>query len=254
MQYLAIDEAKRLSGLRLVLTRGVPGPWSEAAKAVFRLRKVDFHSVEQRGGGANTELVAWTGHRNAPIAIFDNEPARVRWQEILDLAERLGSGPSLYPAVIEDRILMTGIASEICNEGGLAWQARMLMLNMNYQTHGHVVFEKNPMYREYQFSEKAVRESVIRIEEILEMLTTRIKAQQEKGSIYIVGETLSAVDVYWAYFSNMLQALPAQDNPMPENLREAWGALAAGISSYDPVLIEQRNQIFTRHLSLPLEF
>ena len=35
MEYLSVEEAKNRSGLRLVLTRGVPGPWGEAAKAIF---------------------------------------------------------------------------------------------------------------------------------------------------------------------------------------------------------------------------
>jgi len=254
MHYLSIDEARAKSGLRLVLTRDVPGPWSESAKAIFRVRKVEYIPVEQQGGRDNPELVAWTGHRNAPVALYNDEPPRVRWQEILDLAERLGSGPSLYPLDVQDRVKMVGLASEICNEGGLAWHARMLMLNMTYQAHGEVVFEKNPMFREYGFSEQAVADAVARVEQILAYIATTIKAQRKESSIYLIGDKLTAVDVYWACFSNMLEALPPEQNPMPDSLRKGWGALAAGISGYDPVLIEQRNSIFEKHLWLPLEF
>jgi glutathione S-transferase len=252
--YCNIAEAKTKTGLRLVLTRDVPGPWSESAKAIFRLRNVDYTAVEQHGGRDNAELVAWTGHRNAPIALYNDEPPRVRWQELLDLAERLGSGPSLYPADIQNRIDMVGLSSEICNEGGFAWHARMLMLNMTYQAHGDVVFEKNPMFREYGFSEQAVKDAVARVEQILDYMTTLIKSQQQKDSIYLIGDTLTAADVHWASFSNMLEALPPEQNPMPNSLRKGWSALAAGISRYDPVLIEQRNSIFEKHLWLPLEF
>lgn len=254
MQYLTVEQAKQESGLRLVLTRDVPGPWSEAAKAVFRWHNVAFKPIEQIGGRDNAELVAWTGHRNAPIALLDNEPPRVRWQEILDLAERLGSGPSLYPADIEPRIRAVGIASEICNEGGLAWHARMLMLNMTYQAYGDVVFDKNPMFREYGFSEESVTSAVNRIEQILGYLAETIHTQRSAGSPYLVGDSFSAADLYWAYFSNMLQALPPEDNPMPDSLRQGWSALAAGISGYDQVLIEQRDAMFAKHLTLPLEF
>ena len=254
MHYASIDEARAATGLRLVLTRDVPGPWSESAKAIFRTKGVEYLAVEQHGGRRNEELVAWTGHRNAPIAMYNDEPPRVRWQEILDLAERLGSGPSLYPDNITDRIRMVGLASEICNEGGLAWHARMLMLNMTYQAHGDVVFEKNPMFNEYGFSEQAVATAVARIEQILAHLTDLIRQQRAKDSIYLIGDSLSAVDIYWACFSNMLEALPPEQNPMPDSLRKGWSALAAGISGYDPVLIEQRNVIFEKHLWLPLEF
>ena len=72
MHYLSVEAAQQQSGLRLVLTRGVPGPWSEAAKAVFNLRQVPYQAVEQQGGRSNPELVAWTGHRNAPIALYNN--------------------------------------------------------------------------------------------------------------------------------------------------------------------------------------
>ncbi len=254
MQYLTIEQAKQSTGLRLVLTRDVPGPWSEAAKAVLRWHNVEFKPVEQIGGGSNADLVAWTGHRNAPIALLDDEPPRVRWQEILDLAERLGSGPSLYPEDIHDRIKSIGIASEICNEGGLAWQARMLMLNVAYQSHGDIVFQKNPMFREYGFTEAAVKNAVTRVEQILGYLTETIKAQRQAGSEYMVGNQVSAADIYWAYFSNMLEALPQAVNPMPDSLRQGWSALAASISGYDPILIEQRDAMFKNHLTLPLEF
>jgi hypothetical protein len=254
MDYLSIADAKTKNGLRLVLTRDVPGPWSESAKAVLRTRNVEYLAVEQHGGRDNRELVAWTGHRNAPIALYNDEPARVRWQEILDLAERLGTGPSLYPEDIADRIKMVGLSSEICNEGGLAWHARMLMLNMTYQAHGDVVFEKNPMFREYGFSEQAVFDAIARVEQILGHLTATIKSQQARGSVYLVGDSLTAADIYWACFSNMLEALSPEKNPMPDSLRQGWGALAKGIGDYDPILIEQRDAIFEKHLWLPLEF
>ena len=90
MEYLPVDEAKRATGLRLVLTAGVPGPWGESAKALFDLKGVSYRPVAQKGGAANEELVAWTGHRYAPIAILDDEPPRASWLEILFLAERLG--------------------------------------------------------------------------------------------------------------------------------------------------------------------
>ncbi|MFB0933304.1 MAG: hypothetical protein QMB60_04050, partial [Pseudomonadales bacterium] len=124
MEYLSIEEAKGMTGLRLVLTKGVPGPWSEAAKAVLNLRGVHFIAVEQKGGGRNPDLIEWTRHRNAPVALYNDEAPRVRWLEILDLAERLGSGPSLIPSDTDDRITMIGLANEIAGENGFAWNAR----------------------------------------------------------------------------------------------------------------------------------
>ncbi len=254
MEYLTVEEAKHQDGLRLVLTRGVPGPWSEAAKAVFSLRNVDYKAVEQIGGGGNPDLVAWTGHRNAPIAIYNDEPPRVRWLEILDLAERLGSGASLVPEDRQDRMLMMGLTNEIAGENGMLWNARILMLHLGVMVQGKEVAMKNPMYAEYGYSENKIEEATQWLESFFADLASHIKTQTASGSEYLIGDQLSAADVYWAFFSNALQALPPEQNPMPDGLRKSWGALAQSISGYDPVLIEQRDLIFEKHLSLPLSF
>lgn len=45
MEYLEPEIARNRSGLRLVLTAGVPGPWGEAAKSIFSLKGIDFLPV-----------------------------------------------------------------------------------------------------------------------------------------------------------------------------------------------------------------
>ena len=251
MEYLSVDEAKNLSGLRLVLTRGVPGPWSEAAKALFKLRQVEYTAVEQKGGGRNPDLLEWTRHRNAPIALYENEAPRVRWLEILDLAERLGSGASLVPEDRTERMFMIGLVNEIAGERGFAWNARLLMLNMGYQALGAEAVAKNPMYADYHYDPDTVNAVKDKVESFLADMATHIKSH---NSGFLIGSQLSAADVYWAYFSNMLQSLPPEQNPMPNGLRQSWAVLAQSIDGYDPALIEQRDKIFADHLSLPLEF
>jgi hypothetical protein len=56
MDYLTIEQGRVQSGLLLVLTRGVPGPWGEAAKALFRLHGLEFKPVQQLAGDPNLEL------------------------------------------------------------------------------------------------------------------------------------------------------------------------------------------------------
>jgi hypothetical protein len=253
MEYLTVEEARERSGLRLVLTRGVPGPWSEAAKALFTLRNVDYAPVQQIAGGDNPELVEWTRHRNAPIALYENEAPRVRWMELLDLAERLGSGPSLIPENRDDRMLMLGLINEIAGEGGMAWNARLLMFHAGVVGQGPEA-AKNPMFADYQYDAEAIAASAVKIQGFLDYMASHIKVQQGKGSHFLVGSQFTAADVYWAYFSNMLEPLPAEQCPVPDGLRAIWGILAQSVSGYDPVLIEQRNRIFADHLVLPLEF
>ena len=64
MEYLSIEQAKQASGLRLVLSQGVPGPWGESAKALFDIKGIPYQPVAQTGGGANEELVAWIRRNN----------------------------------------------------------------------------------------------------------------------------------------------------------------------------------------------
>ncbi len=48
--WLSVDEGKAADGLRLVLTSGVPGPWGEAAKAIFHVKGIDAPRIAQFGG------------------------------------------------------------------------------------------------------------------------------------------------------------------------------------------------------------
>lgn len=252
MEYTTVADAKHLSGLRLVLTQGVPGPWSEAAKAVMRQRGVPYTPVAQVGGQENEELVAWTGHRNAPIALYNDEAPRVRWLELVELAERIGRGPSLLPADISERMLAVGITNEIAGESGFAWFGRQLMLKPGYDAKGEAIL-KMPMYRDYYSADDA-EQAVTRVEAILDMLSGQIKQQQASGSQYLVGDALSCADIYWAYFSQLLDTYPPEKNPVPDFLRSSWAKVGEAIGSFDPVLIEQRDQTFDRHLELPLTF
>lgn len=59
--------------------------------------------------------------------MYRDEPPRVTWLDILNLAERLQPTPSLVPTDIEDRMLMHGLLNELAGEGGMFWQGRLLM-------------------------------------------------------------------------------------------------------------------------------
>lgn len=89
MKYLSVEEAIDMPGLRLVLTAGVPGPWSESAKAIMAYKGLAFTPVLQQGGGENEALRNWTGQTSAPVAVYDNLPPACHWLDLLMLAERL---------------------------------------------------------------------------------------------------------------------------------------------------------------------
>ena len=52
----------------------------------------------------------------------------------------------------------------------------------------------------------------------LKALATQLESQYARGVRYFVGEALSALDIYWTAFANLLDPLPKEQCPMPE----AW--------------------------------
>lgn len=252
MEYTSVAEARAMSGLRLALSAGTPGPWGEAAKAVFRLRNVPFVPVRQHIMEANEELVGWTGHRNAPVAIWEDEPGVAGWIEILMLAERLGSGPSLLPADELERMLALGISAETCSPGGFGWERRLSMMGSGkrMQTSG-----PDLMSRAYGVREDAVGPATARVIAILEGLSRQLEKQRAAGSAYLVGQSLSAPDVYWACFSLLVGPLPPEQCPMSDDMRAIYSYITPEIeAAVDPALIAHRDMVWQRHIGLPMEF
>lgn len=253
MDYVDIKTARTLPGLRLVLTAGVPAPWSEAAKAILKLKQVDYMAVAQQGGAVNDELVSWTRHRNAPVALYENEAPRVRWLEILHLAERLGNGPALLPTEQSQRMSMVALVNEICGESGFAWNARLLMLEAIHQAVGDKVLG-SPMFLDYRFIPGCAEHAKLEVQEALNLISDTIISQRHKGSDYLIGDSLTAADIYWVFFSQLLDPLPAEISATPEPLLRSWRATAAALEVFNPVLTEQRDLTIQKHIDVPLDF
>jgi glutathione S-transferase len=254
MKYLSVAEARKMSGLRLALSAHFPAPWGEAAKAVFSLRKVPFVPVGQVVFDANEELVAWTGIRNAPVAIYDDEPALAGWLEILHLAERLGSGPSLLPADYTERALVLGLSCEICSPGGFGWARRLTMM-ANSTADAGTSDGRAQILKTYGVHPEALAKAPARVVAILNGLSSQLKRQQAKGSDYFVGSGLTAADVYWACFSILLEPLAPEDEPLREGMREMYVKMPAEVAAaLDPILLRHRDLVFRNHIGLPLDF
>lgn len=253
MEYKTVAEAKDLPGLRLALTVGGPAPWSMAAKSILHVKKIPYIPVAQHGGQANEELVAWTGHRNAPVAMYNNEPARTGWYEILLLAERLAPTPSLLPQNVEDRAIMIGLSNELCGEEGFTWQSRHLMFDAVIKVQGD--FKQNPMVKAYGYSPQNAAAAPGKMIPILQALSARLHKQQSAGSRYFIGNQLTALDLYWANMSQIVDPYPPDKNPMPDFFWQIWAPVGPAMgAALDPILIAHRDFIFTQHLTLPLDF
>lgn len=260
MEYVEVEEARARAGLRLVLTEGVPGPWGEAAKAVFHVKGIPYTPVRQLGGRPNDALRAWTGFDNAPQAVFEGERARTGWAEIVLLAERLAPEPALLPADPRERAWAFGLLHEIAGEMGFAWCRRLQLLHPILQLPEDSV--PAPLRQsvarlgaKYGYSPECAAVADRRVVEILSLLSDVLREQQERGHPVFVGGALSAVDLYWAAFAAMLQPLPPEQCPMDDMLRGGYTlADREALAAADPLLLAHRDRIYRDRLTLPLDF
>ncbi len=254
VDYIGPAQARQQSGLRLALTVGVPAPYSMSARAILDLRGVPYVPVAQMPAAENADLKDWTGHRNAPVAMYNEEAPRVGWLDILNLAQRLGSGASLVPDDLDERMLMIGLTNELIGENGWVWNMRLIMLGMGGPERAAEAAKVNPMYAEYGYSELAREAALAKAQNVFARFGDHAREQRASGSRYLIGGHLSALDVYWAYFSQLLDPLPEAQCPMPRGLRKSYTLGGELLGEYDPILIEYRDHMFANHLPLPLTF
>lgn len=258
MEYLSVEEAIARPGLRLVLTRGVPGPWGELAKAIFHVKGLAYAAVAQEAGSEDAALVRWTGAANAPTAVYEDEPARADRLGILFLAERLAPAPPLLPAAPRERALCLGLADAIAGELGFGWCRRLLMVERMMRAPAlpePLTKLRDTLAWRYGWSEEAAARAPGRCAEVLTLLAARLHAQAGRGSRYLVGDALSVADLTWATFAVLVRPLPPDVCPMPAPTRAMYEATHPAIeAALDPALLAHRDFVYAQHLSLPLDF
>ncbi len=260
LKYASIADARRMPGLRIILgAMTVPGPWREACKGIFHVKKVPFVPVASAGqDGSDRELIEWTAQSSAPVAIWNDERPRSTWIEQLYLAERLAPNPPLIPDAIEERALMFGCANEICGERGFGWSRRLTMI------HSTVTNPKTPEAQrafwlkfgaKYGYSTEAAEAAPARMIAILRFLDERLSAQKAKGSRFFIGDRLSALDIYWATFATLVKPLEPELCPMATGFREMYTERNPDVlSAASPQLLAHRDFIYREYLELPVVF
>jgi glutathione S-transferase len=251
-QYISVEEAAKRNGLRMVVVGNVPSPWGEAAKGILHIKGIEWAAV--RLVYDSEPLKEWAGQRSGPVAIYDNEPPRAGWAEILLLAERLAPMPSLLPADPAERALVLGIGHEICSESGLGWSRRLQLIHAGLHDAGGFP-ERIAKYLagKYGYSPEAAVASAPRVAQLLGMLAARLRAQYEKGSRYYVGNSLTALDVYSATFMALFRPLPHEQCAMPASIRAAFETRDAQTeAALDPILFRHRDMMYAQYLELPL--
>ena len=253
MQYHTVAQARDLPGLRLVLSVETPGPWGISARTLFAMRKVPFVPVMQNVMQPNADLVAWTGRRNAPVAVLDDEAPVDGWLDIMNLAERLGSGPSLFADDPVGRALGVGFSAEICAPGGFGWSRRLGLLGASVGNADGATMQE--IASAYGIEARAVAAAPARVASVLSGLSAQLHRQRAAGSRYLVGDRVLACDFHWACFSLLVSSLPADQCSLPEGLGDLFETMDDNVrAALDPILIEHRDHIWREYIGLPLDY
>lgn len=251
-EYIGVDEAIARRGLRMVVVGGVPSPWGEAAKGILHVKRIEWAAV--RLAYDSEPLKRWAGQRNGPIAIYNDEAPRAAWDEILLLAERLAPTPALLPADPAQRALVLELGGGLCGQGGLGWWRRLQLVHAGLNgASGFPEPVAKYLGKKYGYTPEAGAVAGTRVVEMLGQLATRLSAQRAAGSRYVVGDSLTAADIYSATFVAMFRPLPSAQCAMEPSTRAAFETCdAATLAALDPVLLDHRDMMYRDHLELPL--
>lgn len=253
LDYRPLSEIIKAKGLRIVLVKGFPSPWGQAAKAMFEVKGLDYLVGPHEAGGTNDELVAWSGENSGPVVAWNDEKPISRWLDILMLAERLAPTPSLLPPDAADRALMIGLSNEICGELGIGWNRRLQMfapmLDSGTAPEGIV-----RMGEKYGYSSDSAKRAGARTAAQMRALADQLKRQEAAGRPFFVGDHLSALDLYWVAFMPLITLPPIEECPVPEPLRPMFACGDPQVmDALDPILLKHRDRVFKAYFRNPME-
>jgi len=256
MRFVELEEARQASGLRVVIATNVPSPWSQAALGLFDMKGLDYLVVRFRR--TDEEIKRWTGTRNAPAVLYDEEPPRTGWAEIVALGERLGGRMSLVPEDGERRARMFGLAHEILGESGLCWNVRLVLTHASLTTDGRAGWPKpvaEYLAPRYGYAPERAPAARARAIETLRLLDAVLAESRSRGHAYFLGPGPTALDLHAAVALAAICPLSEAECPMPAPVRHAFETLDQEVKeAVSPALLEHRALMFSRHLVLPVRY
>lgn len=203
------DAAAMTTGTRVTFIPGLPALYAEALKNICYAKGIPLiralHPMmgidKETGADRQARLYELTSQTSIPTMFHNEERPRNVWIEQLALAERIGAvdAPRLIPSDFELRAQMMGLCEIVLGEDGMVWNMRILV--------------DSPLAQKYGYSDAANKAAPAKIAEVLKVIDQRLAAQEERGSRYLVGDAVSAVDIYWATMS--MSVLPPEPDIMP---------------------------------------
>lgn len=211
--FISLNEAAAMTkGTRITFIPGVQALYAEALKNICYVKDIPviralhpFMGVDKETGqDRQARLYELTSQTSLPTMFYDEERPRNVWTEQLALAERIGSpsSPVLIPESFEHRVEMFGLCAVVLAEDGLVWNMRIL--------------NDGPLGRKYGYSDAASAAAPAKITEVIALIDSRLQQQAERGSKYLVGDALSAADIYWATMSMSVTATPPEIMPVTQ--------------------------------------
>jgi glutathione S-transferase len=209
--FISLQEAAKMKeGTRITFIPGIQAIYAEALKNICYVKQIKIIRVlhpfmgtdKKTGKDRQADLYSLTSQTSLPTMLHNEERPRNVWIEQLSLAERIGSSDSinLIPENFIERAEMFGLCAVVLGEDGLVWNMRIL--------------SDGPLARKYGYSEEANLKAPKKMAEIIRLIDLQLKKQEEKGSKYLIGNKISAVDIYWSTIS--MTILPASLEIMPK--------------------------------------
>ncbi|MBM4202826.1 MAG: hypothetical protein FJ194_01570 [Gammaproteobacteria bacterium] len=216
LQFVTLDEAAAMkTGTRVTFIPGLPALYAEALKNICHVKGITLvralHPMmgvdEATGKDRQARLYELTSQTSIPTMFHDEERPRNVWIEQLALAERIGApaSPKLIPDNFEHRAELFGLCAVVLAEDGLVWNMRIM--------------SDSPLAQKYGYSAQASAAAPQKVANALKLIDGRLAAQEQRGSRYLVGDTVTAADVYWATMSMCVLVPPAEIMPLTRQNR-----------------------------------
>lgn len=242
VEFVSLDEAAVMTaGTRVTFIPGIPALYAEALKNICYVKGVPLiralHPMmgvdKTTGEDRQARLYELTSQTSIPTMFHDQERPRNVWIEQLGLAERIGASgaPKLIPDDFERRLQVMGLCEVVLGEDGMVWNMRILA--------------DSPLAQKYGYSEAASASAPGKVAAVLKLVDDRLAAQEQAGSRYLVGDAVTAADIYWATMSMSVLVPPPQIMPLTQQNK---GMLKYfGMNGQIPVIAEALSERIEAH-------
>jgi hypothetical protein len=220
----------------------------------LHVKRIPYSLVDARDAERGlTPLRTLTGQESLPVVFWNDERPRAHWLEQLVLVERIAPEPHLLPNDPAERARVVGLIAELSSESGFGWHRRVMMIGRllteptfgeRERGIGHYLAKK------YRHSTDSTEDSTRHCEEVV----ATFAALQAAGNDYLLGSSLTALDLAWATFAALLEPLPEDLCPM----RPLWRNLYTWTPTKTPRsavegLLSLRERIYRQWLALPVD-